>query len=70
MMNTVDIWIEQMNELKEMCNALIAKEKAQKAVNRIIIMPNKFGYTKDINDINAREEARKAANKIIRPNKR
>lgn len=67
MMNTVDTWIEQINELKEMCNALIAKEEAQKAANRIIIMPNKFGYTKDIN---AREEARKAANRIIRPNKR
>ena len=67
MMNTVDIWIEQINELKEMCNALIAKEEIQKAANRTIIMPNKFGYTKDIND---REEARKAANRIIRPNKR
>lgn len=66
MMNTVDTWIEQMNELKEMCKALIAKEEAQKASNRIII-PNKFGYTKDIN---AREEAQKAANRIIRPNKR
>lgn len=70
MMNTVDVWIEQINELKEMCNALIAKEEAQKTVNRIIIMPNKFGYTKDINVINAREESQKAANRIIRPNKR
>ena len=66
MMNTVDAWIEQINELKEMCNALIAKEEIQKATNRII-MPSKFGYTKDIN---AREETRKAANRIIRPNKR
>ena len=70
MMNTVNIWMEQMNELKEMCNALIAKEKAQKTIHRIIL-PNKFGYTKDINAREiAYEEARKAANRIVKPNKK